>query len=203
MKLIGSTISPFVRKIAVILLEKGITYELINASPWTDESQVPDYNPLGKIPALVIGPEEIWYDSPVIASYLEQLNSAPALLPADKMAALKVLQLQALADGVGDAAVLLLREQMRPAEKQLESQLLRQREKILRGLDALEKEASKGLVINGAEINLADIATACVIGYLNFRHIAPDWHVARPQLVKLVEKMFERDSFARTAPAVA
>ncbi|MCX8958413.1 glutathione S-transferase [Erwinia psidii] len=203
MKLIGSNISPFVRKIAVILLEKNISFESVIESPWTNESHIPQYNPLGKIPVLVTGPEEIWYDSHIIAAWLEQQYGTPALLPSEKLAALKVLQLQALADGVGDAAVLLLREQMRPAETQLEEQLLRQRGKIGRGLDALEKEADSGLLLNTDAINLADIATACVIGYMNFRHISPGWHVGRPALVRLMEKMFARESFARTAPAQA
>ena len=203
MKLIGSYTSPFVRKISVILLEKGITFEFINESPWTDESHVPQFNPLGKIPALVTAPDEIWYDSHIIAAYLEQLDIAPALVPREKQAALKVQQLEALADGIGDAAVLLLREQMRPPELQMESQLLRQREKILRGLDALEKEAAKGITLNSEKLNVADIATACLIGFLNFRRVIPNWCVDRPALVKLAEKMFERESFARTVPPTA
>lgn len=202
MKLIGSYTSPFVRKISVILLEKGITFEFVNESPWTDESHVPHYNPLGKVPALVAG-EDTWYDSHIIAAYLEQLDIAPALMPHDRLAALKVQQLEALADGIGDAAVILLREQMRPPELQMESQLLRQREKIARGLDALEQEAAKGTTINGEAINVADIAVACLIGFLNFRRVIPNWCVERPALVKLAEKMFQRESFARTVPPSA
>lgn len=203
LKLIGSTISPFVRKIAVILQEKGIHYEFVSESPWINDSQIPHYNPLGKIPVLMTESDEIWYDSHIIAAYLEQLDSLPALLPAEKQAALKVLQLQALADGMGDAAVQLLRETMRPAETQLESQLRRQQEKIQRALDALEREASTGLYLNNDEINLADIATACVIDYMGFRQISSDWHVGRPGLLRLMEKMLQRKSFARTTPSQA
>ncbi|WP_034918088.1 MULTISPECIES: glutathione S-transferase [Erwinia] len=199
MKLIGSYTSPFVRKISVIMLEKGITFEFINASPWTDDSPVPQHNPLGKIPALVT-PDGTWYESHIIANFLEQMDIAPALIPRDKLAALKVLQLQALADGIGDAAVILVRESMRPAEKQLEEQLIRQREKILRGLDVLEAAAAKGEVLNSDTLNVADIATACLIGFLNFRRVVPGWCVNRPALVKLTEKMFARESFARTTP---
>lgn len=203
MKLIGSYTSPFVRKVSIIMLEKGITFEFINENPWTDESHVPSYNPLGKIPALVTGPDEIWYDSHIIAAYIEQMDIAPALVPREKLAAMKVLQLEALADGIGDACVLLVREGMRPPERQMEEQLVRQREKIQRGLDALEKEAAKGTVLNSDTLNVADIATACLIGYLNFRRILPGWCVDRPALVKLAEKLFQRDSFARTVPPTA
>lgn len=203
MKVIGSYTSPYVRKISVIMLEKGITFEFVNENPWVSDSHVPDFNPLGKVPALVTGEDEVWYDSSVIAAYLEQLDIAPALVPQEKLAALKVIQLEALADGIGDAGILLLREQMRPPERQLEEQLVRQREKIERGLDALEKEAAKGIVLNSDTLNLADIAVACLIGWINFRRILPNWCVNRPALVKLVEKMFARESFARTVPPSA
>ncbi|QKJ85085.1 Glutathione S-transferase [Paramixta manurensis] len=203
MKLIGSYTSPYVRKISVILLEKGLTFEFVNESPWPDESHVPQYNPLGKVPALVDDSGEAWYDSPIIAAWLDAQDATPKLLPEDALQAIKVRQLEALADGVCDSALIIVREQLRPAEQQSETELLRQREKIRRGLDALEQEAAKGQWLNGEQITLADIATACTIGYLNFRHVVPNWCVDRPSLVKLVEKMFQRESFARTVPPAA
>ena len=203
MKLIGNYTSPYVRKISVIMLEKGITFEFINESPWHDESQVPQNNPLGKVPALVVKPDEVWYDSALIADYLDQLEIAPALLPSDRLASLKVRQIEVLADGVCDAALVIVRHQMLPPEQQSESELLRQRNKIQRGLDALEKHAAQREWLNGESLTLADIATACTIGYLNFRRVVPNWCVARPSLVKLAEKMFQRESFARTVPPSA
>jgi glutathione S-transferase len=68
------------------------------------------YNPLGKVPVLVTDDGECWYDSPIIAQYLEQLGAAPAMVPADPKAALKMRQLEALADGVMEAAQALVRE---------------------------------------------------------------------------------------------
>lgn len=203
MKLIGNYTSPYVRKISVIMLEKGITFEFVNESPWQEESHVPQYNPLGKVPALVVKPEEVWYDSAIIAEYLEQLKVAPALLPVDALSSLKVRQIEVLADGVCDAALVIVRHQMLPPEQQSETELLRQRNKIQRGLDALEKHAAAGEWLNGENLTLADIATACTIGYLNFRRVVPNWCVDRPALVKLAEKMFQRESFARTVPPTA
>ena len=200
MKLIGSYTSPYVRKISVILLEKGIPFEFNNESPWSEESHVPQFNPLGKVPALVDDGGECWYDSPIIAARLEILPHTPRLLPEDALQAVKVRQLEALADGVCDAALFIVREQLRPVEQQAQEEMLRQRHKIQRALDALEHEAARGEWLNGARLNLADIATACAIGYLNFRHVAPNWCVNRPALVKLAEKLFQRESFARTVP---
>ena len=95
-----------------------------------------------------------------------------------------------------------MREQARPAAQQSADELLRQREKINRSLDALEGYLADG-TIKPDTVNLATIAIACAIGYLNFRRVAPGWCVERPNLVKLVETLFSRESFARTEPPKA
>ncbi|HGF5578952.1 glutathione S-transferase [Klebsiella quasipneumoniae] len=199
MKLIGSYTSPSVRKISVILLEKRIPFEFVNESPYSESNGVSRYNPLGKVPALVTDDGECWFDSPVIAQYLELLGVAPPMIPADPRAALRMRQLEALADGVMEAAQALVREKARPAVQQSEQELLRQREKVARGLDRLEACAADG-TLRGDEVNLATISTACAIAYLNFRRVAPGWCATRPQLVKLVDALFQRASFARTEP---
>lgn len=200
MKLIGNYTSPYVRKISVLLLEKGITFEFVNQSPWHEESHVKDYNPLGKVPALVTDAGNIWYNSSIIAAWLELQHHEPAFLPADPQAALAVRQLETLADGVCDAALLIVREQQKDPSQQCADEMLRQRDKIKRGLDALETVAAEGKWLNSQQITLADIATACTLGYLNFRRVAPDWCVGRQQLVALATTLFQRDSFARTEP---
>ena len=117
MKLIVSLTSPFARKIRVILAEKGLPCDLQVDIPWLAETNVPDYNPLGKVPVLVADDGEVWFDSPVIAEYLETLGG-PALLPADRVASLPVRQSEALADGITDAAVSAFLEMRRPAPQQ-------------------------------------------------------------------------------------
>ena len=144
MKLIGSYTSPFVRKISILLLEKGITFEFVNELPYNADSGVARYNPLGKVPALVTDKGEYWFDSPIIAEYIELLDIAPAMLPREPLAALKVRQLEALADGIMDAGLVSVREQARPAAQQSETELLRQREKITRSLDVLEGYLADG-----------------------------------------------------------
>ena len=129
----------------------------------------------------------------------ELLGVAPPMIPADPRAALRMRQLEALADGVMEAAQALVREKARPGAQQSEQELLRQREKVARGLDRLEACAADG-TLRGDEVNLATISTACAIAYLNFRRVAPGWCATRPQLVKLVDALFQRASFARTEP---
>ena len=202
MKLIGSYTSPFVRKISVLLLEKGITFEFINEQPYNAENGVALYNPLGKVPALVTDDGETWFDSPIIAEYIELLGIAPAMMPREPKAALVIKQIEALADGIMDAALTSVREQARPVAQQSETELLRQREKINRSLDRCEALIREGKIEPDA-VNLATIAIACAIGYLNFRRVSPGWCVDRPLLVKLAETLFQRESFARTEPPKA
>ncbi len=202
MKLVGSYTSPFIRKLSILLLEKGITFEFINELPYNADNGVAQFNPLGKVPVLVAEEGECWFDSPIIAEYIELMNVAPAMLPRDPLESLRVRKIEALADGIMDAGLVSVREQARPAAQQSEDELLRQREKINRSLDVLE-----GYLVDGTlktdTVNLATIAIACAVGYLNFRRVAPGWCVDRPHLVKLVENLFSRESFARTEPPKA
>lgn len=200
MKLIGSYTSPYVRKISVMLIEKGISFEFVNDPPAAEGSKVTTFNPLGKVPALVTDEGEVFYDSPIIVQFIELLNVAPTLLPWEPLDALRVKQVEALADGVTDAAVALVLENRRDAAHRNEQWTILQRGKVLRGLDKLEKLASEGRWLNGEGLNVADISVACSLGYLNFRRIAPGWCVERPTLIKLVERLFQRESFARTTP---
>ncbi|BET41597.1 glutathione S-transferase [Atlantibacter hermannii] len=202
MKLVGSYTSPYVRKISIVMLEKGITFEFVNDMPYEAQNKVTQYNPLGKVPALVTDDGEVWFDSPIIVQYLELLDIAPALLPREPLASLKIRQIEALADGIMDAGLVSVREQARPPAQQSETELLRQREKITRSLDALEKYVADG-TLNANELNIATIAVACAMSYLNFRRVSPGWCVDRPNLVKLVETLFQRESFARTEPPAA
>ena len=149
---------------------------------------------------LIADDGEVFYDSLVVAEYLELLTVEPAFLPAERAAALRVRQVAALADGVTEAAATLFRESRRAPEKQDENWMLRQRDKLTHGLDALEALAREKTWLNAERLTLADIATGCALGYLNFRRILPNWCVERPALVKLAERLFARESFARTAP---
>lgn len=103
MKLVGSYTSPFVRKLSILLLEKGITFEFINELPYNADNGVAQFNPLGKVPVLVTEEGECWFDSPIIAEYIELMNVAPAMLPRDPLESLRVRKIEALADGIMDA----------------------------------------------------------------------------------------------------
>ena len=74
MKLIGSHTSPYARKVRIVLAEKKIEYDFVLDSPWAADSKVPDINPLGKIPVLVLDDETPLFDSRVIVEYIDNVT---------------------------------------------------------------------------------------------------------------------------------
>ena len=202
MKLVASLTSPYARKIRVALAEKSLPFELEVDIPWLADTRVPSYNPLGKVPALVADDGELWFDSPVIAEYLDTL-AGPLLLPADRAAALPVRQAEALADGITDAAVAAFLEGMRPAERQDPAAIERQLGKISRGLAALEARVAQRKGCAGEALNIADIAIGCTLGYLDLRFAHLGWRAAHPQLAAWAAGLLARPSFTTTAPPAA
>lgn len=202
MKLVASLTSPYARKIRVALAEKSLPFELEVDIPWLADTRVPSYNPLGKVPALVADDGELWFDSPVIAEYLDTL-AGPLLLPADRAAALPVRQAEALADGITDAAVAAFLEGMRPAERQDPAAIERQLGKISRGLAALEARVAQRKGCAGEALSIADIAIGCTLGYLDFRFAHLGWRASHPQLAAWAAGLLARPSFTTTAPPAA
>lgn len=202
MKLVASLTSPYARKIRVALAEKSLPFELEVDIPWLADTRVPSYNPLGKVPALVADDGELWFDSPVIAEYLDTL-AGPLLLPADRAAALPVRQAEALADGITDAAVAAFLEGMRPAERQDPAAIERQLGKISRGLAVLEARVAQRKGCAGEALSIADIAIGCTLGYLDFRFAHLGWRASHPQLAAWAAGLLARPSFTTTAPPAA
>lgn len=200
MQLIASLTSPFARKIRILLLEKSIPCELVVDIPWNADTQVPHYNPLGKVPVLVSDAGQPIYDSPVIAEYLDTVVSEPLFLPDDRRRAIDVKLGEALADGIVDAAVAIFVERKRPPERQDGEWIDRQQGKIEHGLTALVKQLCGGRYLVDGQLTLADIAAGCALGYLDFRFPDIDWRGEHPELLAYAEALFQRPSFGKTRP---
>ncbi|MFT3735653.1 MAG: glutathione S-transferase [Rhodocyclaceae bacterium] len=200
MKLIGSYTSPYVRKVRISLIEKGLEAEFINDPPWEVTTHVPDFNPLGKVPALVTDAGDVLFDSNILLDYLELQGGAVQLYPADKRDALVVRQLVTLADGVCDAGVAIVVEGRRPAEKQVPDWVARQLGKIDRGLAALERQATNREFLFGNALSAADVATGCMLLWLDFRLPQFEWRSKHPALTALTTRLSQRDSFSQTIP---
>lgn len=200
MKLFASPTSPYARKIRIVLLEKQLPFELVEDSPWESATRVPEINPLGKVPVLVLDDGEVFFDSPVIAGYLETLDADPRLLPTDTLARVRVRQTEALADGITDAAVTALLESRRPDGERSDREIARQTAKIERGLDMLERRAAGLEWLHGDSLSLADIAAGTALAYLDLRFPQLSWRDTRPALKALEARMSARPSFIDTVP---
>ncbi len=202
MKLFASLTSPYARKIRILLAEKALPFELVVDSPWEANTRIPALNPLGKVPVLITDQGEAFFDSPVIAGYLETLGAAPAMLPADPLEAVRVRQSEALADGITDAAVAALLESRRPDGQKSEAEIARQKDKIERALAELEKRAAGRTWLHGEAPGLGDVAAGVALAYLDLRHPDIDWRARHAALAGLAERRFARPSFIDTKPPV-
>lgn len=201
MKLYASLTSPYARKIRIALAEKNLPFELVVDSPWESTSRVPSINPLGKVPALETDDGEIFFDSPVIASYIETLNAEPRLIPVDALEAVRVRQLEALADGIVDAAITAFLETRRDEAQRSQATLDRQLEKVERGLERLDTIANgRSNWLHGDGMSIADISVAVMLAYLDLRLPQIEWRDRHAALAAFAERMFERPSFRDTVP---
>lgn len=200
MKLIIARPSPYARKARIALVEKDLPFELVVDNPWQPTTHIREVNPLGKVPALVLDDGRVIHDSTVIVEYLETLGRPPVLIPAEP--ALRVLhkQIEALADGVCDAVVLIRLERTRPTAMQSRDWEQRQHAKIVAGVAELSRGLGAREWFSDAGFALGDLATGCALGYLDVRYPECDWRAAAPNLQRLFEHLSSRPSFRQSMP---
>ena len=200
MKLIGAYSSPYVRKTRIVMAEKKIDYEFMVESPWDAASRVPEYNPLGKVPVLVMEDGGAVFDSRVIVEYIDTVNPVNKLIPASGRARVEVRCWEALADGICDAAIAVRLEAGRPKNQQSADWIKRHLAKVDQGLAAAARGLGDKPWCSGNAFSLADIATGVALGYLDFRFPQIDWRKQFPNLAKLADKLAARSSFSETLP---
>jgi glutathione S-transferase len=195
MKLLGTNTSPYVRKVRLVLLEKNISHDYLVDPPREPGSQVARVNPLGRIPALILGDETCVFDSPVIAEYVDTLNDTPILIPrTDTLARMRVKRWEALADGIMDSAVVVRTESIRPAEKQEASTISVHNNAITRALSYAADQLGPREWCEGASITLADLALVSALIYLGLRQPERDWRGHHPNLAAWFARISERTS---------
>lgn len=200
MKLIGSYTSPYVRKVRAVLAEKKIDYDFVIDSPWLPESGVPNLNPLGKIPVLLLDDETPLFDSRVIVEYIDAVTPNNKLFPTPNRERTEVKRWEALADGICDAASTALLEAKRPKKEQSTSWIDRQHEKVTRSLKFMSDQLGEKPFCTGTHFSMADIAVGAALGYLAFRFADIHWQESHTNLDKLYAKLMLRPSLADTAP---
>lgn len=199
MKLFCTLTSPYARKVRVVLAEKKIDCELVIETPRTSEA-IARYNPLARVPVLVLDDDTSIFDSPVIVEYLDSVAPNSKLMPQPNRERIDVKCREALADGLLDAAVAIRGETLRPAKVQDTAAIQRNHLAIGRSLQAMELRLGDSTWSMGTHFGLADIAIGCALGYLDFRFPDIDWRAAQPNLTRLYDKLMQRPSFIETVP---
>ena len=200
MRLYHSPTTPFGRKVMVLIMESGLIdrVEVIGAAgtPLAPGSMPLDRNPLGKIPVLETDDGTALFDSRVICRYLDDLTGF-GLYPS-KPRLWDVLTLEATADGILDAALLMTYEaRVRPEDKRFPDWVDGQWAKIARALDMIE--GSKIAALSGP-LDMAQIALGCALAYLDFRHGVRNWREGRPNLSVWEAGFALRPSMQATQP---
>ena len=204
MKLIGSTASPYVRKVRVVMAEKKLDYQFVEEDVWAADTNIMQSNPLGKVPCLVMEGGEALFDSRVIVEYLDTLSPVGKLIPAVGRERAEVKTWEALADGVLDALILARLENSwsgRTKAQRSANWIERQMAKTQASLKAMSQGLGEKPYCAGIYLSLADIAVGCALGYLDFRFPEIDWRTPYPNLAKLHEKLAQRPSFTDSKPA--
>lgn len=204
MKLIGSLTSPYVRKVRIVFFEKKVDVDLEIENVWAADTKITHYNPLGKVPCLLLDDGEAIYDSRVIAEYVDTLSPVGRLIPTESRERATVKTWEALADGIKDAGILArLEATLRPPERQSPVWVDRQIGKMKAALEQMSRKLGDNAWCHGNQMTLADIAVGCALGYLLFRFPNIAWQAQYPNLDALYQKLAQRPSFIETAPPAA
>lgn len=201
MKLYASQASPYARKVRVVMAEKKIDYQMVEIDVWSPDTAIGQFNPLGKVPCLVMEDGGAVFDSRVIVEYLDTLTPVSRMIPQGSRERLEVRTWEALADGLLDAALLVRLEstQREPAERSARW-VERQRGKIDGALAAMAHGLADRNWCANNHYSLADVAVGCALSYLDFRFPDIAWRERHPNLTAFHDKVSKRQSFIDTEP---
>lgn len=204
MKIIGSFVSPYVRKVLACMNLKGLDYEVDPITPFFGNDEFERLSPLRRIPVLIDGDLKIG-DSSVICAYLDETCGTHSLLPADPKDRARARWLEEYADTrLGDVFIwgLFYQKVVRPAvwgEAPDETRVARTlTEALPRELDYLEEQVPESGFLFG-EIGLADIAIATFFrngAYAGFEPDTRRW----PKVAAFVDRVLTHECVASLLP---
>lgn len=202
MKIYGTLTSPFVRTTLVAAHELGlgnrITHVAEQVSPTEPNPKLTALSPIGKVPVLETDHAHAIHDSRVILEYLCHVAGDSELIPDDGVKRFRVLTLQAVGQGLGEAAVSYRYETAtRPQGLQWTGWIERTKLRMTAVFDDLEANWQGCL----DSVNAGSITVAVVLAYIDFRMPDFNWRNGRPKLAAFHENFSKRDSMLKTALA--
>ncbi len=200
MKLYYAPTSPFVRKVMILAMERGLDdrLELLPTNPFSEESGLRKANPISKIPALELDDGRVLIESTLICEYLDGLHDGQKLFPAGD-ARIDVLRRDALADGMVTAGIACrIEKEMRPAELFWQDYADRHMKSMLGAINELENDAES--YTTGDDFTIADVSLACALGWVDFRYPDVAWRSDNPAIAEWFEAFSDRPSMVKTVP---
>lgn len=200
-RLFFSPASPFVRKVMVVAHERGVQIEKLASAAWPvkRDPNIVKHNPSGRVPCALLPDDSPLFDSRVICNFVDAQGTVGESLYPPGADRFPVLTLEALADGLLEAALLHRYENvLRPEEKRWDDWSRGQMEKVDSALDDLE---ARWLPLLQSGFHAGSVATACALGYLDFRFAEKGWRSMHPRLAAWFAGAAERPSLAQTVPS--
>ena len=197
MRLFISPISPYVRKVEIIAHLKGLGDRLEKVKARDVGVDIAALNPLGKVPTFVTDEGEVLIESGLICQYLDEMGTGPRLYGENATARRNILQQEALAQGVLDAAVACRMEvREHGPEQQSAAWLERQHQKLVASLCEIEKN----LAHLPEQLGLLQASYACALFFIDQHKVYESWRTDYPHLANWYANLRQVPLIAKTEP---
>ena len=204
MKLIGTYVSPYARRVAAALVSRAVPYEHEDLNGYANPARARELNPVGKVPVLVLDDGERLIDSAAILDHINELvGPERALVPRFGSARRTALQLSAIATTICEQVTAHYFEQQRPSDSAQPELLERYRAQIIGGLKALDVASHSNGPIGIEPLDIATISAVIAFEY------APKWYPEldpapiAPALASVAAALTNEPAFAHTRPPMA
>lgn len=199
MKLVGVYLSPYVRRVAAAMISRGLPYEHEPVNGYRQFEVASRYNPVAKVPSLVLDDGEILIESSAILDYLNGLVPSAPLIPAGSRARRATLKLAAIGHGICEQAVKLSAARRNPAP---ESDTERWRAQVLGGLNALDAVAGEGGPLRAAPLDAAGITAIVAVEFVALINPDLEFLPFLPRLAEFAAQYRDTPAFAQTQPTL-
>jgi len=204
MKLIGTYVSPYARRVAAALVSRAIPYEHEDLNGYTNPVRARELNPVGKVPVLVLDDGERLIDSSAILDHINELvGPTRALIPASGAARRAALRLSAISTTVCEQITARHFEQQRHSGPVQPELLERYNQQIIGGLRALDVASQSNGPIGTKSIDIATISAVTAFEYTQRCYPELDRASVAPTLASVAAALADEPAFARTRPFIS